>query len=508
MKRTITLVITTLLLSMVAQAETVKWAIRPEYKKIVRYSNDLFKCQTDNGKYQLVDLEGNKVNHPLADSITDYVGGYALVLNRDGSRFQILGFFTEQNGHSYQGVSGTIYMARYSFFSEDYLAVADQEGKQGFLDVHGQLAIGCKYLEVRPFRFGYASVVAAKRRDGLYDINYINKNGNTNGPASFSSQLTYGTSFNEEGVAVVGDHRKYAMIDYHFKVLKTLNEKPDVSAICGIDFSLAINNDEVLTDVIVPRPKFSIDIFKKNGLYGYSKSEDIVAPAQFSEAQDFVGNYAIAAVQGKFGVLQLVQGRFICTWPDDEPLRVYHGLNTDALHFSILMPDVLIEPTLSFDCGDGMIEKKTNDFDFTPVVEQNDIACNLRAKVVSSDGLLLWEDEREMKLAFIDIDVSKPAVTTIYADRNGNQTVKTTVTNNSVVPVEVNVTIKVMGYSNSMKVELAPHQTKDLSVVVKVTDDLNGKSVNATVSVKVDGNHHAPGSTAIVKFQKAIQTIN
>lgn len=507
MKRTITLVVVSLLLAMAARAETVRWAIKPEYKKIVRYSNDLFKCQTDNGKYQLVDLTGKKVNHPLADSITDYVGGYALVLNQDGGKLQIVGFFSEQGGHNYQAVNGVYYMARYSFFSEDYIAVADREGKQGFLDVRGQLAIDCKYLEVRPFRFGYSSVVVAKRRDGLYDVNYINKSGSTNGPASFSSQLTYGTTFNDAGVAVVGDHRKYALINSQFKVLKNLNEKPDLADIRASDFSIVTSGNELLTtdDRVVPQSKLTVDIIKVDGLYGYVKSEEVVAPPQFSAAQDFDGEYAIAAIKGRFGVLQMLPGKFRCSWPSEEPLRVYHGLNCDDQHFSISMPEALRSPRLSFDNGDGMVEMKTNDFDFTPVVQQHDAVCRLRAKVVSDDGLLLWEGEKDLKLAFIDVIVGKPAVTSAYADRNGNQTVKTTITNNSSVTVEVSATIKVLGYTNSIKVELGPHQSRDLSVVVKVTDELSGKTQNASVTVKVDGGHYAPGSTSSVKFQKAIQ---
>lgn len=489
-------------LTMAAQAETVKWAIRPEYKKIVRYSEDLYKCQKDNGKYLLVSTSGNSVMQEEFDSITDYAGGYALALKQSGNRYQILGFVSEETPHTYQNVSGEYYAARYSFFSERYLAVANKEGKQGYLNFSGQTAIECKYLEARPFKFGYASVVVKKRKDGLYDVNYINLNDKTNGPIRFSSQLTFGTTFNEGGYAIVGDHKRYAVIDQGFNVISSTS-RPDKENIRTYDFTYTKGDKDWTPDGNqIPSIDSSIEMTSKDGALGYAKNGKTMVPEQFSDAKGFVNGYAVAAASnGKYGVLQLLQGEFEPNWPDKKYVKVYHGQKCEPLRFSLGIPNSVEGAKLSFDNGKGMVEMDVHDFRFKPAFNQGARNCKLQAKVVSNDGLLLWEAEKELPLTYIKIDVTKPATTTVYADENDNQTVKTVVTNNSSVKVKVNATLKVGGKSNTFNEEISPGQSKALTVTLKVNEDLNGKSVAASVTVKVDGEYDAPGVSSNVKLQ-------
>lgn len=491
-----------MLLTMVAQAETVKWVIKPEYKKIVRYSEDLFKCQKDNGKYLLISTSGNPVMQEEFDSITDYAGGYALALKQSGNRYQILGFVSEQASHSYQNVSGEYYMARYSFFSEHCLVVANKDGKQGYLNTSGQSIIECKYLEARPFKFGYASVVVKKRKDGLYDVNYINQNDKTNGPLRFSSQLTFGTSFNEGGYAIVGNHKKYAVIDQRFNIISSTT-RPDIENIRTYDFTYTKGDKNWTPDGNqIPSIDSSFEVTSKDGVLGYAKKGKTMVPEQFSDAKGFANGYAVAAASnGKYGVLQLLQGEFEPNWPDKKYVKVYNGQKCDHLRFSLGIPNSLVGAKLSFDNGKGMMEKEEHDFRFKPVFGQGAKNCRLQAKVVSEDGLLLWEGEKDLQLIYIKIDVTKPVVTTVYADENDNQTVKTVVTNSSAVKVKVNATLKVGGKSSTVNEELAPGQSKTLTVTLKVSEDMNGKSEAASVNVKVDGDYDAPEASSTVKLQ-------
>ena len=490
-----------MLLNMAAQAETVKWAIKPEYKKIVRYSEDLFKCQKDNGKYLLISTSGNPVMQEEFDSITDYAGGYALALKHSGNRYQIIGFVAEMNVHTYQPVNGEYYAARYSFFSENLLAVANKDGKQGYLNTSGQSIIECKYLEARPFKFGYASVVVKKRKDGLYDVAYINRNDKSNGPIRFSNQLTFGTTFNEGGYAVVGDHSKYVVVDQGFNVISSTT-RPDIENIRKYDFTYAKDGKNWAPDGNqIPSIDSSIETTLKDGKFGYTKNGEIMVPVQFGDALGFANGYAVAAIQGKYGVLQILQGEFEPNWPDKKYVKVYHGQKCEPLRFSLGIPNSVEGAKLSFDNGKGMVEMDVHDFRFKPAFNQGARNCKLQAKVVSNDGLLLWEAEKELPLTYIKIDVTKPATTTVYADENDNQTVKTVVTNNSSVKVKVNTTLKVGGKSNTFNEEISPGQSKALTVTLKVNEDLNGKSVAASVTVKVDGEYDAPGVSSNVKLQ-------
>ena len=495
------IIIAFMLMSFSMKAQTVRWSMSPKYDNIFYYSEDVFKCMLGD-KIQLCDCNGKEYLPSPVDSITNYEGGYALALNREGAKFSIIGFFSEKNGHTFQKVAGEYYTAKYTFFSEGYVAVADKDGKVGYLNSEGQLAIPCQYLDARPFSEGYASVVVKKRKDGLYDVSYINKVGKTNGPVGFSSHLTYGTTFNEDGLAVVGDHSKFAIINNKFNVIKSTS-MPEKSTISAYDYSYTKDGGERVRKNGNTAPKMddSYQTEYTNGVYGYvSKSGDVVVPSQFEKAQQFANGYAIASIRGKYGILQLLQGNFVPVWPN-APVKVYYGLKCKDQRFSLQIPNTLGRVFLDFDCGKGMERKDSFDFSFKPVIEQDATTCRLKAKVVAEDGLLLWEETKDLDLNFVYINVSKPVVTTVYADENDNQVVKTTVTNNSKVSVKVNATLKVSGKSNSINETLAPGQSKSLTVVVKVTQEKNGKTENASVSVRVDDGFDVPGSSSSVKFQ-------
>lgn len=501
MKSKYYIIIAFMLMLFPMKAQTVKWSLTPKYDNITYYSEDVFKCMIGD-KIQLCDCNGKEYLPSPVDSVTNYEGGYALALNREGAKLAVIGFFSEKKGHTFQQVIGEYYIAKYSFFSEGYLAVADKDGKVGYLNSMGQLSISCQYIDARPFRKGYASVVVKKRKDGLNDVCYINQNGKTNGPVGFSSHLTYGTTFDEEGLAVVGDHSKFAVVNNKFNVVRSTS-KPNKGSVSSFDYSLVNDGEECVRPNTNKLPEMdgSCQIQSQNGLYGYvSRTGEVVAPPQFSDVYQFANGYAIAAVGGKYGILELLQGRFEPSWPKS-PIKVYYGLKCAPQNFSLQVPSALGQVLLDFDGGNGMERMESLEFSFKPLIEQNASTCNLKAKVTSKDGLLLWEGSQGLDLRYVNISVSKPVVTSVYADENDNQVVKATVTNNSKVSVKVNATLKVSGKNNSFNETLAPGQSKSLTVVVKVTQEKNGKSENASVSVKVDDKFEVPGSSSNVKFQ-------
>lgn len=57
-------------------------------------------------------------------------------------------------------------------------------------------------------------------------------------------------------------------------------------------------------------PIDEIDIFSKNGKYGFVNEDNTVLPAQFTEATPFKGGYAKVKKNGKYGILKLSSGNF------------------------------------------------------------------------------------------------------------------------------------------------------------------------------------------------------
>ena len=481
-----------LLLSYHAQAQIVKWCIHPEYDEITYFGDDLFKCVSRTGKVQLYDRDGEKLLHNVdADSITDFAEGYAVALNGK----KILGFLTQTGGHGFYPVSGEYMITKYPFFSEGLLVVADGKGKMGYMNVQGDLAIPCKYLEARPFKQGWASVDMAKKK-----VYYINFQGKTGNPDRFhGGNLTKGSSFNENGEAVVANYQDYAVIGTNMQVKRKIKYTPDFPVrSCDyaysentVDCSQTSDNEKVADNYV--------ETYFQSGVYGYRwkiGGDDKRLPAQFSEAQPFFDGCAIVSKNGKYGMVELVDGEIVASWPEE--LRVYPNGQHSLLQFELGVPPSLDRDkvVLDFDEGNGIYKKGVPlDYEFKPSFNSGAKECKIRGKVVY-DGLLLWEESKDVRIIRINVDMQ--IVAAKIADENDNQTVKATITNTSNVSISVSAKLNVAGQSVPFKGKLGPKQSKTMLANVKVVEN---KDVQAVVSVQADG-HDCGSKTATVLLKK------
>ena len=493
MKRIFTFILAVLLPIFSSYAQTAKWCIKPEYSEITLFGEDLFKCVDRAGKVQLIDRNGKELLQSVnADAVTNFSDGYALVLKGK----KILGLFAEQ-GHQFTAVSGEYYTTEYPFFSERLLAVADSKGKMGYLDTRGNLAIQCKFVEAHPFMQGWASVEKKAK-----EVWYITPQGKEMRPDGFhGGKLTKGSSFNENGEAVVANYQDYAVIKTNMQVKKKIAYTSDLPVRpCDYAYSEDAKECEESTGYAWEED-MRIEVYSDNGSYGYrlkNENDRIVLPAQFGEAKPFYSQHAIVKKDGKCGVLELLEGNVVANWPK-ESFRVYPDGKCNRLHFELEVPSSLesgkIE--LGLDEGNGTYKKNVPlMYDLEPDSYRGTNQCLIRGKAVY-DGLLLWEDSKKYEVNEITIDIKTPFATSKYADENSNQTVKTVVTNTSDVDVMVDATLNVSGQTTHFRQTLKPKQSKPMTITVKVTED---KDVQAVVSVKSDG-HNCGSKTTVLSLK-------
>lgn len=482
MKTRITL-ICALLLSLTAQAQTVKWCINPVYDNISYFGEDLFKCVDRLGKVQLIDWNGKELLQNVdADAVTGFEEGYAIVLKGN----KIKGFLAEEGGHEFRAVTGDYSITQYAFFSEGLLTVADGKGKIGYMDTQGKIVIPCKYEDARPFKQGWASVEMEKKK-----VYYINPQGKTRNPESFhGGKLTKGSSFNENGEAVVANYQDYAVIGTNMQVKRKIDYTSELP-VRSCDYAYSKDAVECLKEPNnVKVADKSVEAYSQNGVYGYqwkNGGDESKLPAQFGEAQPFYEGRAIVSKNGKYGVLQLLEGEFVANWPSE--LRVYPDGKSNQLRFSLEVPSSLDsdQVNLEFDEGDGNYQKNTQlNHEFRPAYSRGLDYCTLKGRV-SYDGLVLWEGSEDVKINRITVDIKRPAVTAEFADENDMQTVRAIITNTSKVSASVDATLKVAGHTVPFKGTLKPKQSQTLTIQVKVTES---KQEPASVSVTVDGRYN------------------
>jgi hypothetical protein len=349
------------------------------------------------------------------------------------------------------------------------------------------------YLEAMPFRYGWAAVMKGGK-DKTKPYAYVSLQRNDVKGIDGLGDFTLATTFNEEGIALVKSYGKYAFINKNFVKIQRKAEKSDMNSLRSYDNSYTEGDKNWIPRNTIPKPDSNIEICEEGGLLGYTKGGVVVLPHQFSEAQPFCQGCAIVAKDGKYGVIELVEGQFSASWPKE--LRVYPDGKCNKMQFSLEVPSLLERDKLGleFDKGDGNYQKNTLlNHEFQPCFLKGANYCTLRGKV-TYDGLVLWEEAEDVKVETITISISAPVTVTDIADENDYQTVKATITNTSDVDVVVEAVLKVAGQEVPFKGLLKPNQPKPLLKKIKVTET---KSVSASVSVKADGHNCGSKSSTV-----------
>ena len=485
-------------------AATLKWLVKPEYDTICYYSDNIFKCIKDS-KIQLIDFSGRSLLPSEADTITDFTDGLAPVLDKKGLDFKIKGFLTEKE-HYFIQVNGNYYSTRYSHFSETLLAVADEKGRQGYLNTRGDIAIPCKFGKARPFIKGWAAVVSDK--DG---VGYINKQGEYMIVHFHYGALSEGTNFNEQGEALVGYSKNgqsdFAVINTNGKKVRKYEKRRGKPyrdydyAFCedGMEIAPKRNNSPSFDEKPIP--------FFTEGLWNYRIDDKDIVPAQFTYAGRFADGLAIIALDGKHGVVTLLEGDFSSSFDDNIVIRSY---KKQELHYSLNIPETLDseQVQVKFDVGDGSlnpIQLNQGVYTFIPYVAKKAKSCTMRAEVCM-DGLLLWKEiiTKEVNpVARISFDA--PNKTSDRANEQDILTIVTMVTNNTETPLKVSTIFTNPSFHNGSKnklvsksdsdATLAPGEKKSFTMTFKVYEL---ETVKIVVTVKSDHQSMGTKSSSIV----------
>jgi len=453
-------------------AQTVKWLTQPNYDSICYYSKDVFKC-IKNNKIQLVDLSGKQLLEEEADSITDFTEGYALVLKRKGADFQIKGYL-EDRSLDFIPVDGVFYACYYSHFSEGLLVVADENDKQGYLNARGAVSIPCIYKKVRPFVQGWACVES--QGQGTF---FISK---TNVPMTVyfnNGELTMGTNFNEKGEAFVGYAKngksKLAVIGTDGKTIRTYEKRKGKPY---RDYDYAFN--EGVANIVPKHNETSqsfnpnVVVFSSDGLYGYKSNGNITVPAQFSYAGGFANDRAIVALNGKYGIVGLVEGEFSSMIsPDAISLR---NNKPSKLQYTMNIPKSLDTKLLQVRLDDGSgnlnpVRWKKNTYTFTPEIEKDAETCTIRVEVWM-DKLLLWKDDNTLA-------INRPAEPTLVVNRPKKETEKA-------------------GQGNLLKVKTGVYNKTNKNVSATVQFTVSGLTVNSNSIIDADKEKLKPQTKTLV----------
>lgn len=306
-------------------SQTVCWTIRPQYSSIETYSDQLYKVKSGYTS-GLIDKTGQIIVPVSADSITDMRNGHSLVLKytSDG-RFKVSGVF--HHDMTYSTILGEYYVSDYPFYSEDKLPVYNEKGRLGYIDSNGREVVKFNYVEAHPFCEGLALV--AKGKGGIGNLvkgvastllksdnkpkgaySYVDGNGEAIVIQKNLGKLKQAYSFRQGQALVITEDDRMCYINPRGQLICEANDTRIV-----VDDVYAINPE---AENISRKTKVQVSYngpttYTERNKIGYRKGANFILSPQFSDAVPFSNNYAIAAVDGKFGVLQLLADVFKVT---------------------------------------------------------------------------------------------------------------------------------------------------------------------------------------------------
>lgn len=466
------------------QAQTALWSTHPQYDSLEEYGN-LYKIR-EQGKVGLADITGKKLIPAEYDSITPFYEYFALALQYEKGKYAVKGIINQQTYEKID-IAGQYYITeKYPFFLEDKLVIFDANNKYGYLQTDGTLFKKCQYYKTYPFYEGLACVHKKKG-----EIAYLRENG-----TELSTQLetegyilVSGTSFNEKGEAFVQAKSvgvKRCIINTSGRILREAKQTGN-GKLKNYEFRTSTSANETMRSTSASNN--AIQVFSDKNRKGYRTTDGVtVLPAQFSEAAPFREGYAKVKLNGKYGVLKLINNS-ITGNIDKSVVNIKDG-KSEKVSYTLSIPSEYANKkfvlSVHKDQGNGekidvstaVSENGQGGYTFIPSPNKEEkeesYLFELRA-----DELLLCEDVRNVKFNYI---VSVPLVLTEprttedivideygYARANSNNeiTIYAVLTNRSFEVLNTTVTIEGNGVETVTKqVSVPPENNIKVSTVI------------------------------------------
>lgn len=496
-----------ILSSLSVKAQTAHWVIRPQYSSISTYSDQLYKVKSGY-MTGLMDKSGKLVVPVTADSITDMRNGHALALKYTSEgRFKLMGIL--HHDLSYTNIMKDYYVGDYPFYSEDMLPVYNEKDRLGYLDPNGREVIEFNLVEAHPFCEGVAAVSRAKKGigaavdmagsalSGKYKpkgtVGYVKNDGKFVVIQKNLGKLEQAYSFRHGEALVVTEDGRMCFINTRGQFIRedrnVVVELDDVYAFHP-NYSQEMNQEKFVQTFNGPT------IFADGNKIGYRNGGKIILPPQFTHAYPFSNGYAVAAVDGKYGVLNLVDVEF----KHNPKFSKMENSSDQMLDYELQIPSQWGTVPLTMYC------KLKNGTESNCVLQPS--ASDKRVFVFSvpagekptfrleGDNLVIWEESMSGAASSVGKDDLDVAILSgaVKANAKDNATVVVRITNNTsneqevtvsisgqkVIRVNKNVTIPAGGaekvyatYTNVLK-----KGTYELTVKLS-----NGKTVTRTITV-------------------------
>lgn len=389
------------ILPSIAWGQAFVWQLPPaDYTLIQALGDDFFQIYKGNS-FGIIRADGTEIVPIEYDEITGFYEHKALILRTENGKKRIGGYLTDEGDfvffkQAFYTLNGQAY------YSDGLLSVSDDRGRLGYINESGVAAVGfnSSFTKIKPFSYGYAAVFEGNK----YSL--INKEGEKVKFIIGFGEVQGGTNV-YNGVAIIwdtdGNFYSYNVSDNQCNsIRKPTNLRLDY-LYCLASIS---GRPQAVPYVQLPIGEKGISAsMMPNGLYGFKIDNQQVLPGQFSSATSLTSNLYAVKLNGKMGILRLIE--------DGRPFQLnlskkdisYSAGGKAECEFYIQKPESWISENLEvsvIDDGTGQEMKAVTEgqsyrFDVYPKNKKQSFFVR-----VSSEGLLLLEERATYTFNRID----------------------------------------------------------------------------------------------------------
>lgn len=425
-----------------ARGKSTDWLVNPQYDQMAFFAPDLYKVM-QNGKLGIIDTEGHTILSPEYDMISDFYEGIAIFGNYTSDGTLMKGTIGEDNKINF--ITGTYYIHNeYPFYSEGLIPVIDASGKYGYLNEKGRPAFKFGNDETRPFSEGFAAVGEG---DEFHWITTTGEQMRLTLPNG--SYPYYGTNF-FNGIAYLIDAEGEAF----FIIDESLNVIETTPFDLIVDYMYRLNKDtgkgsDIEYSSLQRRFNNTWKPTQRNGKWTYSDSKgNLLTKPQYEEADYFQGISARAKINGKWGLLHVVEDDATFFTKSDKKLHVFSSMNGTDCSFQLSVPDKWKEENFTVSVKDpetgekfNVKEKNPNVYVFTYHPDNSKTTLSKIFEIeVTKDNEVVWQGEENYDFAQSIKLVASLSVKN-KADANNRCFVTATISNKSSIPVSTTVTL-------------------------------------------------------------------
>lgn len=421
-------------------AQTAEWLVIPQYDKITYFGPQMYKV-TKDGKVGIIGTDGIVILQPEYDAINLFYEGRAVFVNKDDNGWRLMGVLAE-NGEV-QFCNGEYYLLNdYMFYSEGFLTVRDANGLYGFLNEKCEKAFPFTEDIVYPFSEGFAVVGEGDNfhwldTSGNKILLRLSNGGTPYGGTNFYNGKAY--LWDEEGVFFVfdanGKTKKIPARDLEVDYLYRPDSEYGTS-VTYESYEAKYNNQW--------NPE------ERGGQWSYLNSAGkLLAPFQYDEVEKFISGSAVASVNGKYGILHIVDDKSTFSTTTKKNSHIFSAGGICNCEFQLSVPEKWegqpINVTLKDpDTGNEVSIQKQgrNNFHFaykpSGDVKEEDKTFKIEVK---NNGIQLWQGEETFIFQQRTKLTSSIRLDNFTAHENDRCGVTATIKNPSSIDVMTTVTL-------------------------------------------------------------------